>query len=103
MDKGCYVDGSAGHYGPAAAVLTMLQAGWQPGEDAALALVAEAYLAMGGPSVLQDHLPAGWAANAYDLLVDAADEAAEWGSANAPDGCWVGWQDGEYGCWESGF
>ena len=107
LPAGCYVDGAWGHYGPARAVLVMLEAGWSPNladamADDALALVADAYLAMMGASTLQDSLPVGWAANAYDLLADASEAATLWADAHVPPHHWVGWLDGEYGCWPVG-
>lgn len=100
MDAGEYVSDTWGHYAPAQAVRTMLGTGWAPAGADALGLVADTYLAMLGPSTLQDHLPAGWAADAYDTLADASDDAAEWATTyRAPEGHYFGWEDGAFGCW----
>lgn len=99
LPAGCWTESWWGRYGPARSVLTMLEAGWQADDDYALALIAEAYLAMMGPSVLEDHLPTGWAANADEVLEEALDRAIRWAQDRAPDGHTVGWQDGEFGCW----
>ena len=101
LPEGCYVDGWHGHYANAAVVRVMRALGWPA--PAHVGDVADAYYAaMGGGSTDEADALArahglGW--NAADALAWATDVATAWGETMVPAGRWLGWLDGDYGCW----
>jgi hypothetical protein len=114
LPAGCYVAGHWGHYGTAQAVAVMLDAGWSPPDGETLGAIASAYLlgmmgdgrASGGVEYGPDRADAlareTYGDDALGILIEASEEAALWADAHVPPHHWVGWLDGEYGCWPVG-
>ena len=114
LPAGCYVASQWGHYGSARAVAVMLDAGWGPPDAGTLARIADAYLdsiygdgRATGPTADGIERADALAQEAYGddalgILIEASEEATLWADAHVPPHHWVGWLDGEYGCWPVG-